>query len=109
MATGSTPPVPALRTNEPEPSLAPASARVPGSGYLICDFCECKLTKTGEAYEISEKARNFRDDKEKHGKAVTKLEEEISNLRAQLAAKDAEIATLKGSPTSERKRGVIIR
>jgi len=105
----SEPVTPALRTNEPEPAPPTPPARQPGTGYLQCDFCDCKLTKTGEVYEVSEKARNFRDDKENHRKAIAKQDEEITNLRAQLTAKDAEIAALKGSPTSERKRGVVIR
>jgi hypothetical protein len=91
-----TPPV--LRTNEPEPLPAPAPPRVSGSGYLECDFCRCKLTKTGEVYQVSDVARDFRDDKEKHAKQIAKLDEEITVLRAQIAAKDAEIAQLKGSP-----------
>ena len=101
MSTGATPPV--LRTNEPEPAPAPAPPRVAGSGYLECDFCHCKLTKTGEVYQVSEQAREFRDEKEKHIKAVAKLDEEITALRAQITAKDAEIAALKGSPTTGKK------
>lgn len=104
----STPVTPALRTNEPDPIPVSAPARIPGTGYLQCDFCDCKLTKTGEVYEVSEKARNFRDDKEKHGKAVERLNEQITALQAQVTAKDAEISALKGSP-AERKRGITIR
>jgi hypothetical protein len=101
MATG-TPPI--LRTNEPEPAPAPASPRVAGTGYLECDFCHCKLTKTGEVYQVSEQARDFRDEKEKHIKATAKLDEEITTLRSQIAAKDAEIAALKGSRNSGQKK-----
>lgn len=108
MATSSTPP--ALATgNEPTPAAVPVVARQPGTGYLQCDFCDCKLTKTGEVYEVSEKARSFRDDKEKHGKAVEKLNEQITELQRQITAKDAEISALKGSPATERKRGITIR
>jgi len=107
MATGSTPP--ALSTgNEPAPTPAAPAPRVPGTGYLECDFCHCKLTKSGEVYQVSEEARTFRDEKEKHLKAIEKKDEEITALNAKLAAKDAEIAALKGSP-SERKRGITIR
>jgi len=95
----STPPTPPqLRTTEPpDTPPAPSPARVPGTGYLQCDFCECKLTKTGEVYQVSEKAREFRDEGEKHRKAMQKADEEITALKSQLAAKDAEIAALKGS------------
>lgn len=94
---------PVIRTNEPADPPAPAAPRVAGSGYLQCDFCDCKLTKTGEVYQVSDKARDFRDDKEKHAKAIAKLDEEITSLRAQLTAKDAEIAALKGSPAQPGK------
>jgi hypothetical protein len=97
-----TPPIPPLRTNEPEPAPAPAPPRSPGSGYLECDFCHCKLTKTGEVYNLSEQARDFRDQKEKSEKALAKLEERITDLQSQIAAKDAEIAALKGSPAPKR-------
>ena len=89
---------PPLRTNEPEPPAPPTPPRAPGTGYLECDFCRCKLTKTGEVYSISEQARVYRDEKEKHLKQVEKLDEEIDALRAEITAKDAEIAQLKGSP-----------
>jgi len=101
MSTPAIPPV--LRTNEPESQPAPAPARVAGTGYLECDFCHCKLTKIGEVYQVSDQAREFRDQKEKHVKAIAKLDEDISALRSQLAAKDAEIAQLKGSPATKGK------
>jgi hypothetical protein len=94
--------IPPLRTNEPEPVPAPAPPRVAGTGYLECDFCHCKLTKTGEVYQVSEQAREFRDQGEKHRKAIEKLDEQIADMQKQVAAKDAEIATLKGSPAPKR-------
>lgn len=94
---------PPIRTDsDPVPAPAVAPPRIAGTGYLECDFCHCKLTKTGEVYQVSEEARNFRDEKEKHLKASTKQDEEIARLISLVAAKDAEIAQLKGSP--ERKR-----
>lgn len=96
----STPVPPILRTDDTAPSPTPRS---PGTGYLECDFCHCKLTRSGEVYQVSEQAREFRDEKEKHGKAVAKLDEEITNLRAQITAKDAEISALKGSVAAPRK------
>lgn len=100
----SSPAIPPLRTNEPEPTPAPQPPRVSGTGYLECDFCHCKLTKTGEVYQVSNEAREFRDQNEKHRKAVEKHDEEIAALRAQITAKDAEIAQLKNIPTRENSR-----
>jgi hypothetical protein len=88
---------PPLRTNEADPPPLPPPPRVPGSGYILCDFCGCKLAQNGQIVEMYEKAEGYRDEKENHKKAVGKLDEEITNLRAQITAKDAEIATLKGS------------
>jgi hypothetical protein len=89
--------IPPLRTN-PDPPTPPA----PEPGYVKCDFCECRLTKRGQVYEVSEKAVVYRDEKETHRKAVIKLDEEIAALRSQIAAKDTEIAALKGSPSPSR-------
>jgi hypothetical protein len=94
---------PPLRTNEPEPAPAPQPPRVSGSGYLECDFCHCKLTKTGEVYQVSDTARDFRDEKEKHTKICSKHDEEVTALRAQITAKDAEIATLTDSHAAQGK------
>jgi hypothetical protein len=94
---------PPLRTNEPEPVPAPQPPRVSGSGYLECDFCHCKLTKTGEVYQVSDNAREFRDEKEKHVKVSAKHDEEVTVLRAQITAKDAEIVALKGSHDARGK------
>lgn len=101
-----TPPVPPpLRTSD-EPLPAPTAGG--GPRYIECDFCHCKLTKGGEVYSVSEIARDYRDDKEKHQKAVTKLDEEIAALRSQIAAKDAEIAELKSSQApAVRKSGFL--
>ena len=98
MSTTPTPPI--LRIDD---TPAPAAPRVAGTGYLECDFCHCKLTRSGEVYHVSEQAREFRDDKEKHGKAIAKLDEEITSLRSQITAKDAEIAVLKGSSVTPKK------
>lgn len=95
---------PPLRTTEPpEPTPAPAP-RVPGSGYTHCDFCGCKLAANGQIVEVSEVAAGYRDAKENHRKAIAKLDEEITNLREQLSAKDAELATLKGQASTTRSK-----
>lgn len=97
-----TPPIPPeLRTSDPP---APVGGGGSEPRYLECDFCHCKLTKRGEVYQVSEQAREFRDEKEKHVKAVAKLDEEIVNLRSQITAKDAEISALKGTTAAPAKK-----
>lgn len=101
---------PPLRTDDPPPATAPTPApRTPGTGYLECDFCHCKLTKTGEVYQVSEEARTFRDEGEKHRKQIAKLDEEITELRRQITAKDAEIAALKPSTGGSSQPGIRLR
>lgn len=103
MSTIPTPPL--IRTpGDPPDTPAPAPPRVAGSGYLECDFCHCKLTKTGEVYQVSETAREFRDEKEKHLKHSAKMDEELAALRSQITAKEAEISALKGSPVAPKRR-----
>lgn len=86
-----------LRTSNDPPAPPPQEPR-----YVKCDFCECKLTKHGQVYEVSEKAIVYRDEKETHRKAILKLDEDNASLRSQIAAKDADIAQLKGSSNPSR-------
>jgi hypothetical protein len=97
---------PALRTNEPEPPPVPPAPRPVGSGYVICDFCRCKLAADGKVLEMSEPAEQYRDGKAEHKKAVAVLDEQIAGLKKQIEAKDAEIVALKGTPAT--KRGITI-
>jgi len=93
MATSNLPPQ--LETaNAPEPVPGITPPRAVGEGYLQCDFCECKLTKLGEVYQVSAKAREYRDANEKHAKQVEKLQEEISRLQEEIRVKQSEIARL---------------
>jgi hypothetical protein len=92
-----------LRTVEPPETPAPSPPRNPGAGYTICDFCQCKLAGDGKVLQMSPEARSFRDDKENHAKAIAKLDEQITELRATITAKDAELAALKGSASAPKK------
>jgi hypothetical protein len=93
---------PPLRTENDPPEPPPrVPARAPGE-YVACEFCECKLTRTGEVYSLSEKAREYRDSKETHRKEVAKLTEETENLRRTLTAKDAELSVLRGPQQARR-------
>lgn len=96
-------PVPApIRTESdpPEPP-APVPARAPGA-YTVCEFCECKVTRTGEVYSMSEKARAYRDANESHRKEIARLNEQIENLQREISAKQAEISALKGTPSRSK-------
>jgi len=90
-------PSPIRTESDPEPSPPPVPARAPGS-YTTCEFCECKVTRSGEVYSMSEKARSYRDANESHRKEISKLNEQIENLQREIAAKEAQIAALKGTP-----------
>jgi hypothetical protein len=93
---------PPLRTEGDPPPAPPEPSR-----YLKCDFCECQLTKNGEVYRVSEKAREYRDEKEKHIKQVAKLDEEIAKLREDLTKKETELAQLRASAGEKRKSGFL--
>ena len=91
-----------LNTGEPEITPAPPP-RIPGQ-YTRCEFCECKVTRNGEVFEMSEKARGYRDSAEKHRSQVDSLTQQIETLRAEISAKEAEIKALKGTP---QRKGVV--
>ena len=98
---------PQLRTGSDPPPPAPSTGA--DSPYFICDFCKCKITKKGHVLEVSPEARDFRDQKEENRKQVSKLDETITELRAQITAKDAEIATLKNSQPEKRKGTFLVK
>jgi hypothetical protein len=86
---------PPLRT-EPDPAPAPEPRR-----KITCEFCQCVLTPSGEIVTMSEVTRGYRDSAEKHRGEMEKRDKELADLREQLAAKDREIAALKGSSTAK--------
>lgn len=91
-----------LETGNVVPGTTPE--RVVGEGYLTCDFCECKLTKRGEVYQMSQKAKTLRDADETHEKTIAKRDEEIARLNGEVAARDREIAALKSSVTPSKPK-----
>lgn len=81
-----------LRTTENPPEVPEivmptpvVPAEIVAADYVLCDFCKCKLTPRGHVYEISDTAREQRDEKEKHAKQIAKLDEEISRLKSELS------------------------
>jgi hypothetical protein len=91
---------PQLETENIPANMPP---RVVGEGYLQCDFCECRLTKRGEVYQMSDKAKVYRDEKETNAKTLTVRDEEIARLHSEISAKDAQIAALTNSPSSKKR------
>jgi hypothetical protein len=89
-------PSPIRTESDPVDPPQPVPARVPGT-YCVCEFCECKLTRSGEVYSMSEKARAYRDANESHRKEITRLTQESEDLQRKLAAKETELAALRGN------------
>jgi len=100
-----TPQTPAtLRTNEPEPQPEP---RVRGPQTIICKFCKCELAQSGDYIQLSDTAREFRDEKESHRKTKESLETTIGDLNKKISEKDAEIAALKVSETAGKRKSFL--
>jgi hypothetical protein len=89
-------PSPIRTDSDPADPPQTVPARVPGT-YCVCEFCECKLTRSGEVYSMSEKARAYRDAGETHRKEIAKLTEQSEDLQRRLAAKETELAALRGN------------
>lgn len=82
-----------LRTDElPETPIVPA--RAPGT-YCTCEFCGCQVTRSGEVYAMSDKARGYRDSAESHRSAVASLDTQIEDLKRQLREKETELSALR--------------
>jgi len=58
---------------------------------LVCEFCECKVSRHGEVIKLGSKAKAFRDS-----------EGEIEKLTDTIAKRDADIATLKSDLEAAR-------
>jgi hypothetical protein len=91
-----TPPNPILEPPRQEPVIVAEEPR----GYISCDFCECRLTRTGEVFGMSEKARELRDQKERYDKRIAQLEEELGRARADLNTCQVEKEQLQGARTT---------
>ena len=55
-----------------------------GPSSLVCEFCECKVSRSGEVIKLGAKAKLFRDS-----------DGQIEKLTDRISALDAEIAALK--------------
>jgi hypothetical protein len=63
--------------------------------YIRCDMCKCDLTPTGQVYNVSDEARDFRDSKEKHLKQIETLTAERDSYKAQYEITNRELQALK--------------
>ena len=76
-------------TPEPEPTAVIVATPAPRApGYVICDFCKCKLTRDGEIITMGEEARRFRDRRERE----TAADAEMQSLRDQLQTARTKLA-----------------
>ena len=89
------PNLPPVGDPEPRPPTPIDSRR----RKLCCEFCDCELTSaTGEVLKMSDKAKAYRDLKEKH----EKLQAQLADLEAQHTALKSEHTALK---TKTEKKG----
>lgn len=95
--------VPPPINTDPAPTPIAAPAR---EGYTKCDYCECKLTRNGQVYEMSQKAYDLRDQKDKHSREITQKDTEIAALRTEKEAIQAELNALKAS-SAPKARGIL--
>jgi ribosomal protein L29 len=61
---------------------------------LVCEFCECQLTPSGEIIRYSERGKKFRDltfTVAERDRKLGELEGELTRLRAENAALLAEV------------------
>jgi hypothetical protein len=64
----------------------PAPAPRPRAG-LVCEYCECRLTPTGDVLKLSDKAKRWRDTEgagDKLTARITALERENDDLKTKL-------------------------
>lgn len=74
---------PSLLPPDPPDPNRPPQPRDTAPSQINCRFCQCVLTPSGDYISLSERARELRDQGET-----------ISDLQADLAAKDGEITEL---------------
>jgi hypothetical protein len=69
------------------PADPPPGPRRPSPQLLTCEFCECRLTPTGDVLKLSDKAKAWRDtegDREKLTKRLAELERQLEDAKTQL-------------------------
>jgi uncharacterized small protein (DUF1192 family) len=83
----------------PDDPLPPGDGDDKTPKTLICEFCECKISRAGEVIKLGAKAKAFRDSDgaiEKLTDRVAALDAEITTLKSDLeaarAAKPADVA-----------------
>lgn len=76
----------------PPPDLLPGDdppAPAPRHRATVCEFCDCRLTASGEVLHFSEKAKRWRDgdlESAATAKKVAQLERDLETARSDLAA-----------------------
>lgn len=69
--------------------LPPGDDPARGPSTLICEFCDCKISRAGEVIKLGAKAKVFRDSDsaiEKLTETVSKRDEQIAQLKSDLEA-----------------------
>lgn len=90
-----------LPPDPPEPAPSPA----PRPKQIVCEYCQCQLTPSGEYITLSERAKGLRDQ----GERIDQLKGDLAAVQADLAEAsrlldeaNAKIRTLEAPPTGKK-------
>jgi hypothetical protein len=94
--------MPETETDPLATPVAPPPPPARGASRPTCEFCECRLTHSGEVLEFSEKAKGFR----KHSQTIEELNGTIATLRQEKETAEAKVRELeagRSTSTSSKK------
>jgi hypothetical protein len=83
----------------PEPPEPPPSSR---RSAIVCEFCECKLTASGDILKMSDRAKALRKQED----TIDGLTADVQRLTSELAAVTRERDELKAKTAPARDDGL---
>lgn len=95
-------PLPMDPPDDPDPN-PPVGAGRGARRKIVCEFCECHLTETGDALRVSDRARGFRKLEDR----IDALKAELEHAQVALAAAESTLSELRAAaaraPEGERR------